>query len=302
MTLSPETDLMMTAIRAAGGKAFHAGTVEEGRAAVDAFFALPNPAPPMAETTRHEVSVAGGRIAILRFVPQGLVVGRILFCHGGGWVCGTAEGHAAMASQLAQATGCVVAVPDYRRAPEHPFPVPVEDCAAALVWFAAQGAGPLFVAGDSAGGNIAAVLALRARDGGGPALTGQILIYPVVDTDTTRPSYIDPANQQILTTQDMVWFIDHYLPDPAQRRHPDAAPLHAETLSNLPPAFVAVAGHDPLRDAVEAYARRLTESGVTVEVVTFPGDVHGFLVLGGQLASAHRLMADIGAWVTATLA
>jgi acetyl esterase len=297
MTLTAETAALMQAVRAAGGKAFHEGTVAEGRAAVDAFFALDNPAPAMASETVHRVSVHGGDIDVLVLTPSDRTDGRILYLHGGGWVCGSASGHRAVAAQLAAATRCIVAVPDYRLAPEHAYPVPLNDCRAALAWFAGQTGGPLFVAGDSAGGNIATVLARQARDEGEPAIAGQILVYPVTDTDTLRPSYVDPENQQILTKADMDWFIAHYVPDCSTRQHPNVAPLRAESLASLPPTFIAIAGHDPLRDEGLAYARRLEEEGTAVTLTEYPGDVHGFMVLGGSLASARHLIGMIGSWV-----
>ncbi len=211
--------------------------------------------------------------------------GVIVYYHGGGWVIGSIDEADTVARKLAERTSCAVVLAGYRLAPEHRYPVAVEDSWAALEWTGERldglaGAGaPLFVAGDSAGGNLAAVMALRARDRGGPPLAAQILIYPVTDADFDRPSYTDPANQVLLTREAMTWFWDHYAPDPARRAEADASPLRADDLSGLPPAVVLTAEHDVLRDEGEAYAERLREAGVAVNVMRHEGQMHGFFTL-----------------------
>ena len=169
--------------------------------------------------------------------------------------------------------------------PEHRYPVAVDDAYAGLQWTAAhlrEIAGsevPLFVAGDSAGGNLSAVVAVRARDRQGPEIALQILAYPVTDADFERPSYVDPENALLLTREGMIWFWDHYAPDPARRAEPDASPLRTPDLSGLPPAVVLTAEYDVLRDEGEAYARRLDDAGVPVDLRRYPGQMHGFFVL-----------------------
>jgi acetyl esterase len=135
------------------------------------------------------------------------------------------------------------------------------------------------VAGDSAGGNLAAIVARRARDAGGPPLAGQVLVYPVTDANVDRRSYVDPANQLLVSRAAMIWFWGHYAPDPAQRGEPDASPLRAEDLGELPPAAVLLAEHDPLRDEGQAYADRLSEAGTSVATLLVPGQMHGFFTL-----------------------
>ena len=137
----------------------------------------------------------------------------------------------------------------------------------------------MFVAGDSAGGNLAAVVAVRARDRNGPAIAMQILIYPVTDADVDRPSYLDPENQLLLTRDSMIWFWDHYLPDVTRRTEPDASPLHTPDLTGLPPAVVLTAEHDPLRDEGEEYAQRLEEAGVPVDFQRHARQMHAFFAL-----------------------
>ena len=173
----------------------------------------------------------------------------------------------------------------YRLAPKHRYPVATADAYAALEWTAANlqriagGEVPLFVAGDSAGGNLSAVVAVRARDRKGPEIALQILIYPVTDADFDRPSYTDPENALLLTREAMIWFWDHYVPDPARRAEPDASPLQTADLSGLPPAVVLTAEYDVLRDEGEAYAQRLADAGVPVDLRRYPGQMHGFFIL-----------------------
>ncbi|HEY7325681.1 MAG TPA: alpha/beta hydrolase, partial [Streptosporangiaceae bacterium] len=164
-----------------------------------------------------------------------------------------------------------------------------DDSWAALLWAnerlteIAGGVVPLVVMGDSAGGNLAAVVARRARDAGGPQLASQVLVYPVTDADLNTPSYLDPENQLLLTRESMIWFWDHYAPDGADRTHPDASPLQATDLSGLAPAIVVTAEHDPLRDEGEAYAERLALAGVPVVRQRFAGQMHAFFTMVGVL-------------------
>ncbi len=181
---------------------------------------------------------------------------------------------------------------DYRLAPEHRFPAAVDDAVAATRWAAEHmtelsGNGRLAVGGESAGGNLAAVVALRARDEGGPDIHFQLLAYPVTDCDLTRASYLENGEGYLLERDTMRWFWDHYCPDPEHRRHPDASPLAAEDLSNLPPALVLTAEFDPLRDEGEAYASALQAAGGQAEAVRFDGLVHDFFATA-QLFESSR--------------
>jgi acetyl esterase len=229
----------------------------------------------------------GGHAVPIRVLvpPQG-ARGVVVYLHGGGWVIGAIPEFDTMARKLAERTSCAVVLVDYRLAPEHRYPAAVDDSYAALEWTAAHLAEiagrddvPLIVAGDSAGGNLTAVMAQRARDRNGPTIALQVLIYPVTDADFDRPSYRDPENQLILTREAMVWFWDHYAPDPAQRAEPDASPLHAASLAGLPPAVVLTAEHDVLRDEGEEYADRLRDAGVAVDFRRHAGQTHGFFTL-----------------------
>jgi acetyl esterase len=196
---------------------------------------------------------------------------------------------------------------DYRLAPEHRFPVAADDAWDALTWAAGAAqltsAGPLVVAGDSAGGNLAAVTALRARDAGGPDLVLQVLVYPVTDHDLDRPSYEAYSGTGFLVNQrDMEWFWNHYVPDPADRDNPDASPLRAASLSGLPPAYIVTAEHDPLRDEGFAYADRLRAARVPVQHRHFGSQIHGFFTMVNVLADADKAVADAGAAIRAAAA
>ena len=269
----------------------------EARIAGGGLKELYGPGPDVRSSTDHVLTGHdGGTFRVRVLLPTEEPTAVVLYLHGGGWVLEDLDGYDTLGRQLAQKSGAAVVLAEYRKAPEHPFPVPVEDAWTALEWTAAHatelagGTAPLFVAGDSAGGTLAAVVARRARDAGVPELAGQILVYPATDTDFSRPSYSEPENQTFLTTEFMQWFWDHYLPDPARRSTPDASPLRAESLAGLPPALVVTGEHDVLRDEGEAYADRLRAEGVAVEHHRWPGQMHAFFSLVNVLpASAEAL-------------
>src|ERR1700744_1267970 len=235
---------------------------EEARAGVDANGAI-IPAGPEMDSVRDIVipSQAGGMRARV-YSPSAGAPGLVVYYHGGGWVVGSLDGWDSSVRALAVASGCDVVSVDYRLAPEHVFPAAADDAYDALVWAAstsgpAQGR-PIVVAGDSAGGNLAAVAALRARDFGGPPVVLQVLVYPVVDCDLDRRSYREfDGDELIVNRRDMAWFWDHYAADPASRSNPYASPLRAPRPSGLPPVYLVTAEHDPLRDEGFAYADRL---------------------------------------------
>ncbi len=216
----------------------------------------------------------------------------IVFFHGGGWVLGDIESHDALCRKMANATGCAVVSVDYRLAPEAKFPGPAEDAFAATRWVADHasefGIDPsrLAVAGDSAGGNLAAVVALMARDRGGPPLRYQLLIYPVTDCSFDTGSYRENGQGYFLTREAMQWFWGHYLADPKDGERPYASPLRSADLSGLPPAMVVTAEYDPLRDEGEAYGRRLGDAGVDTVIRRQDGVFHGFFSFGAYLDGA----------------
>jgi acetyl esterase/lipase len=286
MALDHATKVMLEQLASEGGKPLHECTPEEARALGEAFAAMAGPAPSMASVNDDEVPVAGGSIPVRVLVPPQGARGVIVYLHGGGWVIGAIDEFDTMGRKLAERTSCAVVIVGYRLAPEYRYPAAVDDSYAALEWTAARleditgrNDVPLIVAGDSAGGNLAAVMALRARDHNGPKIALQVLIYPVTDADVDRQSYLDAENQLILTRDAMVWFWEHYVPDADRRLEPDASPSHAASLAGLPPAVVLTAEHDVLRDEGEAYAERLREAGVPVDFRRHAGQMHGFFTI-----------------------
>jgi acetyl esterase len=251
-----------------------------------------------------QIPVEGGEIKARVYEPSADPPATVVYFHGGGWVIGSVDDWDASTRMLAARSGARVVSVDYRLAPEHPFPTAADDAYAALLWTAENLAGdkPLIVAGDSAGGNLAAVCALRARDENGPKLALQVLVYPVVDHVTSGGSYDEFAEGGlILTTPDMVWFWDHYVPDESQRSHPFASPLRAADHSGLPPAYVLIAEHDPLRDEGYAYARKLEEAGVPVTVRHHDDQIHAFFTMVNIMDSANQAMDEVGAAIQAAL-
>jgi acetyl esterase len=223
----------------------------------------------------------------------------LVYFHGGGWVTGSLYSHDHLCRALTRAAGVAVVSVEYRLAPEHPFPAAVDDAEAAVRWVAANAAGlgldpaRLAVGGDSAGGTLAAAVARRARDTGGPSLTFQLLLYPATDADLDTPSYLENADGYMLTRAAMAWYWDQYAPDPADRSHPDASPLRAGSLAGLPPALVVTAEFDVLRDEGEAYARRLSESGVDARLIRYDGMIHGFLRRHHLLDRGKTALAEV---------
>jgi acetyl esterase len=277
---------MLDLLASSGAKPLHESTPEEARQLYASLAEMAGPAPKMARADDLTVAADGHDVPVRVLVPPQGARGVIVYLHGGGWVLGTIDDYDTMARKLAERTSCAIVLVDYRLAPEHRYPTALDDCDAALRWAAehlADIAGdshvPLIVAGDSAGGNLAAALALRARDRNGPDIALQVLIYPVVDADVERPSYVDPDNQLLLTRDGMIWFWDHYVPEAGRRQEPDASPLRAQSLEGLPPAVVLTAEHDVLRDEGEEYAGRLRDAGVAVDFRRHEGQTHGFFPL-----------------------
>lgn len=224
----------------------------------------------------------------------------VLHFHGGGWVFGDVATYDGVSRALAAAAGAVLVSVDYRRAPEDPFPAALDDCHAATAWVhehaAELGCDPsrLAVAGDSSGGNLAAAVALRARDEGGPPIAFQLLVYPALDPSMSSRSYGENAEDAFLSRSEMAWYWDRYLGPDGDRSEPYAAPLAANDLSGLPPAHVVTAGSDVLRDEGETYAARLRDAGVPATVRRYDDMVHGFLMMGRHLDAGREGLSDAG--------
>jgi acetyl esterase len=257
------------------------------------------------ETAEHAVPVAGGAIRVRLYRPSAAAaLPAILYLHGGGWVLGDLEHSDALCRHLCAEAGCVVANVDYRLAPEHRFPTAVEDGYAALGWLGRQpGVDParIAVAGSSAGGNLAAAIALMARDRAGPAIRAQLLVYPVLDAACGFPSYAAFAEGFIVSTEDMRWYWRQYLRLAADADGPYACPLRAADLSELPPALVITAECDPVRDDGERYAERLRGAGVPVRRTRYPGTLHGFFAMPGRFPKASAAIREAAAFLRAEL-
>lgn len=235
----------------------------------------------------HEVSNAllpgpGGDIPIRIYQPQGDgPFGILVYFHGGGWVIGDLDTADAVCREIATLAEVIVVSVDYRLAPEHVYPAAVQDSYAALQWVndnleTLQGNGKIGVGGESAGANLAAVVAQQSRDRGGPPIAFQCLLYPVTDAEMSRPSYSENGSGYLLETTTMEWFWDTYCPDLEQRLNADASPLRAKNLADLPPALVVTAEFDPLRDEGNAYAHALQAAGNSATLMCCEGLVHDF--------------------------
>jgi acetyl esterase len=260
--------------------------------------------PDVGPVIERDMQGPGGSLPLRVYTPRGEgPFPLMVFFHGSGFVLCSLDTHDAMCRNLCAGAGCVVVSVDYRLAPEHNFPAASDDCLAATQWVADNAAalsgdaGRIMVAGDSAGGNLAAVTALRARDENGPRVIGQMLIYPVTD-------YFQPATRSMtenaegygLTRDGMIWFWNHYVHSAGDGVHPHAAPLRAATLAGLPPALVVTAQYDPLRDEGEHYAARLREHGVPVEMKRWDGMNHGFFFFPGIVDKATAAIDEACIW------
>src|SRR5438093_13283858 len=272
MPLDPEAKMLLEQLTAVV-RPFDELSVDEARAAIATLSAAAGEGEAVARVENRALPGPLGEIPVRVYTPEGRAPFPVLvYFHGGGWVIGSLETHDGICRHLANAAGAVVVSVDYRLAPEHPFPASGEDAYAATRWAADNAASfggdprRVAVGGDSAGGNLAAVVSLMARDRGGPPLVFQLLVYPVTDFSFDTPSYSENAEGYLLSAESMRWFWGHYLADPADGKHPHASPLQAENVRGLPPALVITAEYDPLRDEGEAYAARLKQAGVPVTV------------------------------------
>ncbi len=302
MPLDPQAQKVVDTIAALNLKPIKDSTPAEAREAMRTRTAGLGPVEDVPAVADHRMPVAGGEITVRLYQPAGVGPHPVLvFYHGGGWVIGDLYTHDGICRSIVNAAGCAVASIDYRLAPEFKYPVAVEDSYAGLQWVVANAArlgldpARVAVGGDSAGGNLAAVMALLARDRRGPRLALQVLVYPVTDHDLTRPSYRENATGYVLTTEDMRWFWRHYLAREEQGGETFASPFRAKSVADLPPALIITAGCDPLRDEGEAYAARLRDTGVAVTLTQYPGMFHGFLRMTRILGQAQVALDEVAA-------
>ena len=305
MPLHPVVQKMLDGMKASGWKGIAQTTPTEARQFMAARSALFGKGPEVGKVENVEIPTRGGKIRGRVLLPKAAPTALIVFYHGGGWVIGGIDESEIIARFLVDDTGAGVVLVDYRLAPEHPFPAPLDDCYDALLWSAKEAARlkvPVVVAGDSAGGNLATLCALLARDQGGPKIALQILLYPVCDCDMETESYRAFGSGYVLTAADMGWFYDHYLQgDKQQRANPLVSPLRARELKGLPPALIMTAEYDVLRDEAETYGKRLAAAGVKVWVRRYQGVAHGFVRMQNLLDIARRSMTDIATVMATTV-
>ena len=314
MPLAPETQAIVDVMESTWPDLRTTPAADVRRLVRETTAAARRDGPPPTEVARVEDRTApgpGGDIPVRIYWPQtpqadARSLPLVVFFHGGGWVICDLDTHDETCRTLANGSGAIVVSVDYRLAPEDRFPAAAEDAYAATVWAAEHAAelgadaSRLGVAGDSAGGNLAAVVPLMARDKGGPPLRFQLLIYPVTDVSPARndyPSKSDNGTGYFLTTEHMEWYRDKYLPEGDDGSAPYISPVRAADFAGLPPALVITAEYDPLRDEGETYARKLKEAGVPADVERCAGMFHGFfglpMVLDGARAANERAAAAL---------
>ena len=311
VTLDPDAAFVFKAFQEAGRPAYETLSPIEAREYYRQARLVSNPEPPELKSVKPlAIPAPHGSIPARIYTPNVLrqangLAPCLVFFHGGGWVIGDLDTHDVACRKLAEEGQLIVISVDYRRAPEHKFPAAVDDAIAATAWIAAHAkelgidAARLSIGGDSAGGNLAAVVTIAARDGNGPAISGQVLIYPSTDFAMTHPSHSEPETSILLTHSVIKWFCNHYLNGATDIHDWRASPARAETLAGLPPAYVLTAGADPLRDEGDEYARRLKEAGIAVTHRYFPGQFHGFFTMGKLLQQANVASGEIGLWLRA---
>ena len=302
MPLDPQVKAYLEEVAAAGLPPYHSLSPEEAREAMLARSARFLANPEQVSTVEiWRIEGPGGPLTLRIYVPEGTrPLPVLVYFHGGGWVQGSLDTHDSLCRALANAGGCIVASVDYRLAPEHKFPAQVEDAYAATQWVASNAASfggdaaQLAVGGDSAGGAMAATVTLMARDRRGAMPSFQLLFYPVTNYSFETASYQQNGSGYMLTRDDMAWFWHHYLADETDGLHPYASPLRATELQGLPPALVITAEFDPLRDEGEAYAERLRQAGVPVELLRYDGMIHNFVRMSSVLDRGREAVLRAG--------
>jgi acetyl esterase len=309
MPLDPQMKVILDQMAAAGVPPLHKMSPLEARQAVLAMRATQGEPERVGKVEDRSIPGPGGPIALRIYTPEGSGPFPVLvYFHGGGWVVGSIETVDASCRSLTNGANCMVVSSDYRLAPEHKFPAAADDCYAATRWVAenavAIGGDPtrIAVGGESAGSNLAAVVALMARDRGTPPLAYQLLIYPVTDYAFDTVSYRENAEDYFLTKDMMAWFWNLYLHSQADGHNPYASPLQAQDLRGLAPALVITAEFDPLRDEGEAYAARLREAGVPAISSRYSGVIHGFFGMAAALDQAKRAIEEAAAGLRSAFA
>ena len=297
--VQPDVAMVLQMMAAMNLPAFDSLPVEQARALLAQLSAARPPGPAVGEVIDGTLPGAAGPLAYRLYRPASPGPHPVVvYFHGGGWVLGSQDSDDPLCRDLCSRADALIVSVNYRHAPEARFPAAADDGLAAVRWVAAHAAqlggipGELAVAGWSAGANVAAVACQGARDAGGPAISGQLLLTPVTDCRMDTPSYVENADGYVLTADLMRWFWDHYA-DPADRSHPKASPLRAADLSNLPPAFIMTAQFDPLRDEGIAYGRALAAAGVPVQQTTARGHTHTSMTMVDVVVSGATPRAEM---------
>jgi acetyl esterase len=299
MPLDPQAQAYLDQMAALNAPPLYTLTPEFIRQATRMQRAMLGEPEPVANVETRVIPGPAGDIPIRIYTPSGNGPFPVLvFFHGGGWVICDLDTHDDICRSLTNQAACIVVSVDYRLAPEHKFPAAPEDCYAATCWVAGNAAqlngdpSRIAAGGDSAGGNLAAVISQMARDQGGPSLVFQLLIYPATDFKATTPSSEENARGYFLEKQDMIWFMNHYLNGEEDKLNPLASPLKASDLSGLPPALIITAQYDPLRDEGELYGQQLKAAGVPVTMSRYNGMIHGFLSMAAVLDQGKQAIAE----------
>ena len=302
MPLDPQAQGFLEQLAAAEAPPLHELSVEDARQVIVELFGTKENLEAVGKVEDRMIPGADGEIPVRVYTPEGAGPFPILvYFHGGGWVIGNLDAYDPTCRALTNAARCVVVSVEYRLAPEYKFPAAPEDCYAALQWVGANAASingdpaRIAIGGDSAGGNLTAVVAQMSRDRGGVSPVYQLLVYPVTDHRYDTSSYRENADDYLLTKDAMVWFWNHYLRSEADGNSPLASPLRADNFRDLPPALVMTAEFDPLRDEGEAYAAKLRDAGVPVTLSRYDGMIHGFFSLGAVLDQGKNAIAEAAA-------
>jgi acetyl esterase len=293
MPLSPDAERVFERLAQAGNPTVEQLGVELSRALLAQFNRSGGDGPDIATTD----TTADG-VPVRLYFPRD-TVGTLVWFHGGGWCLGSMDEHDAFCRRFAVEADSTIVSVDYRLAPEHPFPAGLDDCYAATTWAATTLPGPIAVGGDSAGGNLAAAVALRARDEG-PSPAFQLLVYPAVDAEMSYPSTKENGEGYFLYSEDIRWFWDHYLAG-HDRRDPLVSPIYVPDLAGLPPAYVVTTEYDPLRDEGEAYALLLDQAGVSTARRRWDGEMHAFFTAGDVYAASQPATEEAAAALRAAL-
>lgn len=308
MALDPQVEALLAGFQAAGAQPFEEMTVPEARVAALAFKDLGGEPEDVAEVQHTFIPGPTADLPVRIYRPAGEgPLPALLYFHGSGWVILNIDVCDAAARAMTNRTGCVVVSVNYQKAPEHKFPIPFDDCYAATQWVFDNaerlGIDPerIGVSGDSAGGNLAAAVTLKARDHHGPKITYQLLVYPALEYGWDKPSAHENAEGYLLQRASMAWYWQHYVRSETDADSPYVSPLKAADLTGLPPAFIFTAGYDPLRDDGKEYAERLEQAGVQVTYRNYEGMIHGFFWMSGVLDQAKIVMDEVGKEVRGVL-